>query len=362
MKFISLPQKPSVNLELPPLCSFRSGKGYLWALVRDKLHSLQHKSLRPLNILDAACHSLITRAMFPDKSSYYGLDISKHRLKSAFSLKRDNDVLIAADLTRPFTTHYHFDVLVSLNTLSHIPIDLHPQCLQNLLDLSNTGSSIFINTQIDKSLCIVVDTLMPAYETLSVVYFDSFLSERDELADKVTINNVNKKILKNELTLPNDASLHRQALVIASNKLHINSDFVQPSLLSVIKVSKLSPLPDFKNIAYDNDKQFASSVQMSNVSVLVSSGLLADPHFLKLVHLYNNLGVQLIPLSTNLPSSIFDNDIYILGLEDRWVSDIVDERFVLNLLRTKARVRVNLVHIINRFDVISKPSLLFQDT
>ena len=170
----------------------------------------QSSSDVPLNILDAACHSLITRDMFPKASNYFGLDISKHRLKSALLKKREGDVLLVADLTRPFTSIYHFDVVVSLNTLSHIPHELHHQCLRNLLDVSKLGSSLLINTQIDQSLGVVCDTLLQSFESLSI-YFDSFLSEREEKNNEINLSNVNSKIDKNEHSLPNDASLHRQA-------------------------------------------------------------------------------------------------------------------------------------------------------
>lgn len=362
MKFFALAKKPPVNLELPPLCNFRSGKGYLWALVRDKLTELQDLSSSPLHILDAACHSLITRGMFPDRSKYYGVDISKHRLKSAFSKKRDVDVLLAADLTRPFLKYYHFDAVVSLNTLSHIPLDLHQQCLNNLLNMSNIGSSMFINTQIDRSLGTVAESLLSAYETLSVVYFDSFLSEQDELANQVNIKNVNNKISINELSLPNDASLHRQALFLASNKLDISSPYIEPSSLSTEKISKLSSLPEFTNKVFETDLEFASFLGSANANVLVAPGLLGNPQFVKLLQLYEKHGIQLIPLTSNMSSVIYERPLYILGLEDQFVTDIVAERFVLNLLRTYARVPVHLVHISRRFGLTTKPSLIFQDT
>ena len=69
-------KKPNVNLDLPPLCEFRSGKGYLWSLIRDRLSAIQESSTTPVHILDAACHALITRNMFPQRCLYYGVDIS----------------------------------------------------------------------------------------------------------------------------------------------------------------------------------------------------------------------------------------------------------------------------------------------
>ena len=102
-----------------PLCTFRSSKSYLWGVVRDRLHILS--STPSLNVLDAACHSLITRHIFPSNWNYFGLDISRSRLTSAFSKKKSNDVLFLADLTKQLPSSLLLDVVVSLNTLSHLP-------------------------------------------------------------------------------------------------------------------------------------------------------------------------------------------------------------------------------------------------
>ena len=68
VKIISKQWKPKLTIDKPPLCSFRSSKGYLWGLVRDRLDCIQSQTKRPIHILDAACHSLITRNMFPESS------------------------------------------------------------------------------------------------------------------------------------------------------------------------------------------------------------------------------------------------------------------------------------------------------
>ena len=101
MKIHTPSVKPSFDLT-EPLCSFRTSKAYLWGLIRHKLNHLVLASSEELVFLDAACHSLITRPMFPDAALYYGLDISKTRLASSVNKKHSSDILLLADLTQSF--------------------------------------------------------------------------------------------------------------------------------------------------------------------------------------------------------------------------------------------------------------------
>ena len=149
MKLISSKKKPQVNLDMPPLCLFRSGKGYLWSLIRDRLTKIQDSSVCSIHILDAACHQLITRNMFPPNSSYYGLDISESRLKKALSLKLSNDVLYRADLTRALPLEAAFDVVVSCNTMSHLPPSQQNYSLANLCHSLRKGGDLFVNYSLE---------------------------------------------------------------------------------------------------------------------------------------------------------------------------------------------------------------------
>ena len=112
----------------------------------------------------------------------------------------------------------------------------------------------------------------------------------------------------------------------------------------------------------ESDSSFASSLLPSNSSILVSSGLLTDPRFIQIISIYEKNGLPLIPLSSNMPSYIYQNPIYILGLEAQWVSDIVQDRLVLNLLRSQATVPITLVQVFERFGLPTSRSLIFEDT
>lgn len=108
--------KPTFKLDTaPPMCPFRTSKAYLWGLIRDRLHCLQRDSATPLSILDAACHALITRPMFPPDSTYHGLDISASRLKIA--LERIDTVVHAAALKQVPAAEYNPMEFVKTNVL-----------------------------------------------------------------------------------------------------------------------------------------------------------------------------------------------------------------------------------------------------
>ena len=86
-------KKPTFDLNRPPLTFNRSSKAYLWGLVRELMENIQNKSDSPLKCLDAACHSLITRNMFPERAEYYGADISLSRLQIGIKECRPGDQL-----------------------------------------------------------------------------------------------------------------------------------------------------------------------------------------------------------------------------------------------------------------------------
>ena len=183
MKLISSPNKPKVNLNLPPLCAFRSSKEVLWALIRDRL-SVIESAQSPLHILDAACHALITRNMFPSNSFYYGLDISSSRLKKAFALKQQEDILYRADLAHPFGLNGAFDVVVSCNTMSHLPPSQQNSSLTNLCHSLKKGGDLFVNYSLELGLMNATQQLLRDFEWVEAIYFDSFRSASDESFSK----------------------------------------------------------------------------------------------------------------------------------------------------------------------------------
>ena len=116
----------------------------------ERLLTAQKNHPNSLHILDAACHALITRNIFPDKSTYYGLDISGSRLQKAYSVKRTSDILYQANLCHPFDLDGCFDFVVSCNTSHtylHLSKILHFEILHPLVFLVDRFSSIAIPTR-----------------------------------------------------------------------------------------------------------------------------------------------------------------------------------------------------------------------
>ena len=182
--------KPRLSDHIP-LCSFRSSKSYLWGLVRDRLHSLSPDL--PLDSLDAACHSLLTRHIFPPSWNYCGLDISRSRLSSGFAKKKPDDLLFLADLTKPLPSTLLFDVVVSLNTLSHLPEESQITALINLSSCCKPSSYFFVNASVDSNLSALTHLLLSKFDSVEPIYLNSFKSCADE--DNGVVNEDNVKDL-----------------------------------------------------------------------------------------------------------------------------------------------------------------------
>ena len=134
MKLICKPNKPSFD-HSKIFCNFRTSKAYLWGLINSLLMDyLDTSSSSNLSVLDAACHSLITRDMFPSSFKYYGLDVSSKRLLTALKIKRAFRCSSSCRLDRQFTLCHCFDVVVSCNTLSHLPSVQQHSALRNLFE------------------------------------------------------------------------------------------------------------------------------------------------------------------------------------------------------------------------------------
>ena len=145
------PRKPTFNLKRKPLSMRRSSKAYLWGFVRELLEHSQNRSNFSLSCLDAACHSLITRDMFPREVEYYGVDISLTRLRSAQNKRKPKDQLYWADLTKPLNLEDCFDIVLSLNTLSHLPFNLQLKVLKNLIECCKNDGLLVANMTISEN-------------------------------------------------------------------------------------------------------------------------------------------------------------------------------------------------------------------
>ena len=358
MKLIKSPNKPRINLDYPPLCSFRSSKGYLWALIRDRLAFIQESSQRSLHILDAACHALITRNMFPSNSLYYGLDISSFRLKQSYALRRQEDVLYRADVTRSFGLDAAFDVVVSCNTMSHLPRTQQMSALQNLCQSLKKGGSLFVNYSLDSALMKAAEFLLSDFETVEPIYFDSFLSAADESNSNVNSTNIAEKIMSNEISIPNDACLHRQVLFLASNKL--SGSTCVGSAPRSNSIQTLNSLPNVQILSFESDSEaIEKSLSLSDkVTFLLSPDLYESLYRRNLPQVD---GVTYNCLNDTLEITQLEKTVCILGLESSWCSDMAAVRVSLNRLRSILGINIYLLIVSSRNGEKCKPSLVVAD-
>ena len=345
-----------------PLCTFRSSKSYLWGVVRDRLHILS--STPSLNVLDAACHSLITRHIFPSNWNYFGLDISRSRLTSAFSKKKSNDVLFLADLTKQLPSSLSLDIVVSLNTLSHLPHECQLFALNNLISCCKSSAHFIVNASVDSNLCVLTSVLLANFDRVEPVYFNSCKSVKDEESGLVSSANIQRLIHDNEESVPNDASLHKGVLFFCSRGLDTPHSFIEPVSLSFnpAKIHLLNRIPSVAVVEYKSDNDlFKHLLQNShNIFVVFSSRLFQSPH----IHQF------LRPLdAASIPYSILDDRVdppdgsttYCLGLEAEWTHDEAADRIFLNRLRELPGSNIILCFVKRRFNSPLSPSLIFTD-
>lgn len=362
MSLVLSSSKPKL-INQTPLCSFRSSKSYLWGLVRDRLHTLSTTS--SLSVLDAACHSLITRHIFPPSWNYFGLDISRSRLTSAFPKKNSKDVLLLADLTKPFPPSLKFDVVVSLNTLSHLPLDSQTLALKNLVSCCDNFSHLIVNASVDSNLSDITALLLSNFETVHPVYFNSFQSCKDEESGLVNSDNVKQLIVDNEESLPNDASLHKAVLFLCSRGAHSICPSENPisSLFNPSKIHVLNTIPSVNVVKFQSDLDVLNHLRKNckNYFVVVSSRLFHSPHFKDYL---SSLDQSSIPYSVLDDSVVPPSDgitTFCLGLEAEWTQDEALDRVFLNRLRELPGVKISLCFVNKRFNSALSPSLIFSD-
>ena len=139
-----------IDLQLPPLCHFSITKAYLWGVIRHILTNKNYHFDTSPTVLDAACHQLITRSMFPSNYKYYGLDISLTRLRKGQSFLKDSDSLFLADITLPLNINMTMDVVVSCNTFSHLPDSQQLVALDNLISCCVYGCLLYTSDAADE--------------------------------------------------------------------------------------------------------------------------------------------------------------------------------------------------------------------
>lgn len=366
MSFIFQSTKPSISIG-SPLCTFRTSKAYLWGLVRKLLHEKQEVSQSPLHILDAACHSLITRSMFPAGCFYYGLDISKSRLEVASSRRLSEDILFIADLTKDLKLRSCFNVVVSLNTMSHLLEPYQSKAVNNLLMTLRASGSLFLNSSVSDSFHLA-RLLQPLFTSVTPVYFDSYVSAEMEKNSLVNAGNVSSLLIANELNIPNDACLHQQVLFICEQ--YLPSSPKPASLLDKLrrqnnlssKLVSLNILPNLSRINLKTDSDlFNSSFNDRQVIFLFTPYLASSPYGHSLISKLQLLGFSTHELTLDFIVEHDCSAIYILGLENEWCDDLNSARIAINNIRSKTSSSINLVFVSNRQSTSCTPSVVLCD-
>ena len=357
MKLICKPNKPRFDNK-NIFCDFRTSKAYLWGLINHYLASdLDTNDSSNFSVLDAACHSLITRNMFPKNYRYHGLDVSNKRLQTALRIKRNSDVLLQADLTRDFAIHHCFDVVVSCNTLSHLPFVQQQFAIRNLLSLIVPSGKLFVNLPIDEHMMSHCSILLSSFDSVEAVYFDSFRSSMAELSSKVNKSNVAELLVAHEFCLPNQACLHRQVLFICKSFLGNRSN-VLPSF-STNSITPVTSLPTVSHLTFRDDSHLVRELSASVSRVLITSKLFGSSYFNSLLISLEKFGFHYDVLDAN--SASINGSVAVLGLENEWSSDLSLDRTFVNLLREIPDTSLILTSVSMRDGLACTPSVVLFD-
>ena len=366
MPFKFLSTKPSIPLS-DSLCTFRTSKSYLWGLVRQLLNETQSSAGQPLHILDAACHSLITRDMFPASCFYYGLDISKSRLDLAFKKKVSSDILFMADLTKDLTLRSCFDSIVSLNTMSHLSTPFQLAAIKNLLATLKQGGNFFLNSSVSDAVNLS-PLLLPLFSSITPVYFDSYRSADMESKSLVNSSNVLSLLSENELKIPNDACFHRQILFIcncykplaAAVPTSLNKLRQFPGSLD--KLISLNSLPKLSRINYPaDDYLFENLSDRKSTLLLLTPDLINSTYGQSLVSRLHACDITSLELTPDVSVDNHYSQVFILGLENEWCSDLNTARTSINNLRSSFSSSISLVFVSSRESSKCTPSVVLSD-
>ena len=359
---IHLPRtKPSFSVDSPTLCTFRSSKAYLWGLIYQRLCDSSNTSSSSHRVLDAACHALITRRMFPDSYQYYGLDISVSRLQKAFALKHKNDNLFHADLCKPLCLDSCFEVVVSCNTLSHLPHSQQLLALNHLSSSCVSGGSLYINSNTNSQIPLFTQFLLSNFSSLEVVYFDSYRSFRDEEASLINSSNIKDKLVSNEFNVPNDACFHSQVLFIAHGFKSSSPRKLPPS--STSKIIRLNSVPNVECVNFKSDSEILSSKYPSSSSIFLLTSKLFNSHAGESIRLALNPLVSTVSSLDDFNLTEFNPrfSVCILGLEAEWTANIASDRILVNNIRELPGISLSLLVVTNRDNSTCTPSLICSD-
>jgi hypothetical protein len=303
--------------------------------------------------------------MFNPKLHYFGIDISRSRLSSAFSIKRSSDFLFYGDITKPLGLASCFDIVVSCNTLSHLPDSQQILALKQLIQCCKQDSHFIFNCSVDSNLFSIFQLLIENFYDIEPIYFNSYLSFNAESQNKINSSNVAQLLPIYETNLANDACLHK-GVIFHCRKLRDTSS-LQPTNLSKFNASKiiqLNHVPNIKLLEFSSDALFLQSLDdMSSqtCTFFLSSKLFNSICGAEICRQLKHLSVTSFVLNEFSHEKKINQYVYILGLENEWSDDLAKDRIYVNTLREIPTVRIRFVYIRNRCDAPLTASLLLSD-
>ena len=141
--------------------------------------------------------------------------------------------------------------------------------LDNILQSLKKGGDILVNFSLEPGFMEAAVSLLDKFKVVQPIYFDSFLSASDESASNINLSNVSTKIMSNEVSLPNDACLHRQVLFHGQGKL--TGDVRVGTAPRSSSIKTLNNLPNVHVLRFSSDTEaLVKSISLQqNISFLM---------------------------------------------------------------------------------------------
>ena len=183
-------------------------------------------------------------------------------------------------MTKQLPSSLSLDIVVSLNTLSHLPHECQLFALNNLISCCKSSAHFIVNASVDSNLCVLTSVLLANFDRVEPVYFNSCKSVKDEESGLVSSENIQRLILDNEQSVPNDASLHKGVLFLCSRGLDTPHSLLSQSLiLSIQQRSIFNRIPSVAVVEYKSDADlFKHLLQIVIIFLLFSLRLFQSPH------------------------------------------------------------------------------------
>jgi len=163
----------------------RPSKNYLMKILETDLKFLDYRT-----VVEVASADFRFSNLFSEKE-YFGVDIDKSLLEKGLK-KNSIGTAIFADITRISNSGSIADLIVSLNTINHIPDCRNRMiAIKNLICMVNKNGSMLLQMNIDATLSATVSLLK---ENFHIVKYEKYNNRISQLFEKVFIDSVNPSL------------------------------------------------------------------------------------------------------------------------------------------------------------------------